>query len=129
MKREITVNMPENGYISWFVTTQNALPTKVALYDANNKEIFTAVKKNSLDTSIDPPLALGSCSISNGQLKLVIEVNSSYCPALKGKPVLFEITDEKGNLVGKSFTIAVEDYTDNDYNDIYVNIVGWMKKG
>lgn len=129
MKREITVNMPENGYISWFVTTQNALPTTVQLNPTYGDPIFTAVKKDSQNTSIDPPLALGAASIKEGKLTLVVDVNSPFCKELKGKPVLFEITDDNGNLVGKSFSIAMEDYTDEDYNDIYVNIVGWTKKG
>lgn len=128
MKREITVNMPEDGYISWFVTTQNTLKTKVQLNDANGKPIFTAEKVDYHNKSIDPPLALGAASIKEGKLPLIVDVNSPVCKELKGKPVLFEITDDNGNLVGKSFSIAMEDYTDDDYNDIYVNIVGWTQK-
>ena len=119
--------MPKNAYISWFVTTQNALPTKVVLKDDNGKEYFSAKKQNYLNTSIDPPLALGATFFTGSKLTLTIDVDTKY--ELKGKPTLIDITDDNGNIVGKSFDLAVEDYTDNDYNDIYVNIVGWTHKG
>ena len=48
---------------------------------------------------------------------------------LKGTPVLYDIKDENGVVTGKSFSMAFEDYIDSDYNDIYVNIVGWNNKG
>ena len=127
MNRIINVDMPKNAYISWFVTTQNALPTKVVLKDDNGKEYFSAKKQNYLNTSIDPPLALGATIFTGSKLTLTIDVDTKY--ELKGKPTLIDITDDNGNIVGKSFDLAVEDYTDNDYNDIYVNIVGWTHKG
>ena len=127
MNRIINVDMPKNAYISWFVTTQNALPTKVVLKDDNGKEYFFAKKQNYLNTSIDPPLALGATFFTGSKLTLTIDVDTKY--ELKGKPTLIDITDDNGNIVGKSFDLAVEDYTDNDYNDIYVNIVGWTHKG
>ena len=127
MNRIINVDMPKNAYISWFVTTQNALPTKVVLKDDNGKEYFSAKKQNYLNTSIDPPLALGATFFTGSKLTLTIDVDTKY--ELKGKPTLIDITDDNGNVVGKSFDLAVEDYTDNDYNDIYVTLVGWTHKG
>jgi len=95
--------------------------------DDNGKEYFSAKKQNYLNTSIDPPLALGATFFTGSKLTLTIDVDTKY--VLKGKPTLIDITDDNGNIVGKSFDLAVEDYTDNDYNDIYVNIVGWTHKG
>lgn len=98
-----------------------------AAEDDNGKEYFSAKKQNYLNTSIDPPLALGATFFTGSKLTLTIDVDTKY--VLKGKPTLIDITDDNGNIVGKSFDLAVEDYTDNDYNDIYVNIVGWTHKG
>ena len=127
MKREIKVIMPKDGYISWFVTTQNALMTRVELRDEKGNVCFSEQKKNEFDTSIDPPLAQGAGFIVGSNLSLTVEVETTS--ELKGRPVLYDITDDNGNIVGKNFTIALEDYSDNDFNDIYVNIVGWYKKG
>jgi len=90
--------MPKNAYISWFVTTQNALPTKVVLKDDNGKEYFSAKKQNYLNTSIDPPLALGTTFFTGSKLTLTIDVDTKY--ELKGKPTLIDITDDNGNIVG-----------------------------
>ena len=103
MNRIINVDMPKNAYISWFVTTQNALPTKVVLKDDNGKEYFSAKKQNYLNTSIDPPLALGATFFTGSKLTLTIDVDTKY--ELKGKPTLIDITDDNGNIVGKSFSL------------------------
>ena len=127
--RKINVCMPENGYISWFVTTQNGFPTKVELSDSEGNVYFSSEKKKPQDTSIDPPLAQGSGFIKGCNLTLTVEINSNQRYELKGTPVLYDIKDENGVVTGKSFSMAFEDYIDNDYNDIYVNIVGWNNKG
>ena len=101
--------------------------TRVELRDEKGNVCFSEQKKNEFDTSIDPPLAQGARFIVGSNLSLTVEVKTTS--ELKGRPVLYDITDDNGNIVGKNFTIALEDYSDNDFNDIYVNIVGWYKKG
>ncbi len=46
MKREIKVSMPKDGYISWFVTTQNALKTRVELRDEKGNLCFSEQKED-----------------------------------------------------------------------------------
>ena len=111
------------------MTTQNGFPTKVELSDSEGNVYFSSEKKNPQDTSIDPPLAQGSGFIKGSNLTLTVEVNSNQRYELKGTPVLYDVKDEKGVITGKSFSMAFEDYIDSDYNDIYVNIVGWNNKG
>ena len=37
--------------------------------------------------------------------------------------------DQRARKVGYVYDFCIEDWTDDDYNDVYVNIVGWAKKG
>jgi hypothetical protein len=38
------------------------------------------------------------------------------------------ILDKQSNTVGFVYDYCVEDWLDKDYNDYYINIVGWTKK-
>lgn len=39
------------------------------------------------------------------------------------------ITDSLARKVGQIYTFCIEDSTDEDYNDFYINIAAWDKKG
>lgn len=58
---------------------------------------------------------------------LTITVNESS--QLKQSITSGAITDQKARKVGYNYSFCIEDSNDDDYNDVYVNIVGWAKKG
>ena len=108
-------------YMSWFITTQAANRINVKLYDS----VKTYVNSNKASIHIDPPLAQGAAFVEGDHLKL--EISSSGWNDLKTCHNMSDILTDACTPVGKSFSLAGEDYTDNDYNDVYVSISAWDK--
>lgn len=112
----------EGAYLSWFVTTQAAYEVTVTLKD--DKKVYFSEKKKSVN--IEPPLAIGNCQYTGKNLTLEISIPESE--DIKAIPSMSTIITNTGKVVGESFTCCGEDWTDNNYNDFYVSIVGWKKK-
>jgi hypothetical protein len=117
------VDVPQGWFISWFVTTQAGNKVTVKLADSA-KTYFEASKQN---TNIDPPLSVGYGFAKGTGLTLTIDVPASS--GLKGEPHVSDVLTTNGDVVGKEFVLCLEDWTDNDYNDIAVNINAWKSKG
>lgn len=109
-------------YLSWFVTTQAAYEVEITLKD--DKKVYFKGKKKSVN--IEPPLAVGNCQYTGKNL--VLEISIPQSEDIKAIPSMSTIITDTGKVVGQSFTCCGEDWTDNNYNDFYVNIVGWEKK-
>lgn len=60
---------------------------------------------------------------------LVLEITSDNSKELKTSINIFGVNDVNGRTVGKGYNICVEDSGDDDYNDLYINIISWVKKG
>lgn len=121
--KDCVVNIEKGYYISWFVTTQAANLVTVTLADSA-KTYFSESKQS---TEIAPALASGEAIVDGDNLTLSIEVADAE--ALLGNPHSNDILTDSGNLAGKEYTLCLEDYTDNDYNDIAISIIGWKSKG
>lgn len=63
----------------------------------------------------------------NGTPILTITVNESN--TLKQSVTSGAINDQRARKVGYVYDFCIEDSTDDDYNDVYVNTVGWAKRG
>lgn len=109
-------------YLSWFVTTQAAFEVTVTLKD-DSKTYFTG-KKKTLD--IAPPLAVGNDVYTGNNLRVEISIPES--DDIKTLPTMSAIITNTGKIVGHNFICCGEDWNDADYNDFYINIVGWKSK-
>ena len=121
--KDCVVNIDKGYYISWFVTTQASNNVTVTLADSE-KTYFSESKQT---TEIAPALASGDAVVEGYELTLSIEVENAE--TLSGSPHSNDILTDSGNLAGKEYTLCLEDYTDNDYNDIAISIIGWKSKG
>ncbi len=80
-----------------------------------------------LDTFINPPLAIDNSVIAGNNLMLTVETNLSN--EIKASIRSYNVTDEVGRIRGYGFDICVEDWTDSDYNDLYIAMVAWKTIG
>lgn len=116
----ILENFKRGQYMSWFVTSQTARTIIVKLYD-EKKEYFLGEKKSS---KMEPPIAQGNAYIEGEKLELYVEAVDS-----EQLQIWFNNMEIRSNdmnkRVGNCFVLAGEDYIDNDYNDICVNITAW----
>lgn len=109
-------------YLSWFVTTQAAYTVHVKLKDDSN--VYIDDSKSNI--SIMPPLAVDSKQYKGKNLVLEIYIPQSN--DVKVIPSMTSIITDTGKVVGHSFTCCGEDWIDGDYNDFYINIVGWKSR-
>jgi hypothetical protein len=119
-------NIKPGEYISWFVTTQAANMITVRLYDSE----ITYFSNFKESTNIEPPLAQGSAHYTGTDLAVDIEVTGRW----SGNDIstfldTFTLLTPQKVEIGHSFTCCGEDSTDNDYNDVYINVMGWSKQG
>lgn len=119
---EITPGM----YMSWNLSAQASRAHNISLKDTSGNVYFSYVKDH---ISTDPAfrfLGQGHCDVK-GELILTDECNEAS--ELKASIGANTITDNSGVTVGHSYEFCIEDWEDEDYNDIYVNVVAWNKKG
>lgn len=109
-------------YLSWFVTTQAAFEVTVTLKD-DSKTYFTGNKKTM---DIAPPLAVGNDVYTGNNLRVEISIPES--DDIKTLPTMSAIITNTGKIVGHNFICCGEDWNDADYNDFYINVVGWKSK-
>lgn len=114
-------SITKGQYVSWFITTQAASLITVKLYD--DKKVYFEESKHSIN--IEPPLAQGAAFVEGDNLKLLISSSSTY--ELKTWHKMSDISSSRGQCVGEIFTLAGEDYIDEDYNDVYVSLSAWKK--
>jgi len=109
--------------MSWFIITQAGYKVDAVLRD-NKTEYFHKWKQSR---TIAPPLAQGYSFVEGDSLELVIDVKESK--QLKGAPHSSDILNDSGDIVGKEFTLCIEDSDDQDYNDVAVSVFAWKNRG
>ncbi len=115
----------KKGYfLVWSVCTQTAGSPHTIL-KVDKKEMFdVAPKPNTPSLQF---LTKGSYTMeSNTTPQLIVKLNGGD---LKSSISAGVISDSEARAVGYAYSICIEDYTDDDYNDIYINIIGWRTKG
>lgn len=123
MKKEFKVTIPQGYFMSWFITTQAANKITVTLSD--DKQTYMSKSKQS--TNINPPLDCSYSMVSGNNLKISVDIPAAS--NILGAPHSNDITTDDGTVVGKEFTLCLEDSQDKDYNDVAISIIGWKSKG
>jgi len=132
MGKEVTksydVSEIKKGYfMCWNVCTQCWNACKVVLKDENGKEYFSYSKPFEQSGNIK---MLGQGSAECGGNKLVLEVTcDTDTGEIKQSINSYNVTDAVATTVGHGYNLCIEDSTDDDYNDIYVDLIGWVHKG
>jgi hypothetical protein len=116
----------EPGYfIAWTITSQCYNTGKVTIR-SSGKTLVTAIKDGH-DNSL-MILDQNRAFISSNIVEVEVTINEAVND-LKNSKMGGAIMDNAGSKVGYVYDVCIEDSTDSDYNDIYVNLVGWKKRG
>jgi hypothetical protein len=110
----------KGNLIAWNVTTNCAYTPTIELMDGD-KKLFSITKKDGDHFQF---LGNGSATIENtGKLKLKISIpqSSNIDSSIASGAVL----NRNAKKVGCFYNICIEDFSDDDYSDVYVNIIGW----
>lgn len=116
---------PKGYFLAWSVSTQCANTVTVTLKVGNT--VYFSGSKTNHSTGLQLINQNSRTHDCNGTPILTITVNESS--QLKQSVTSGAINDQRARKVGYVYDFCIEDSTDDDYNDVYVNIVGWAKKG
>lgn len=116
-----TIDQQLEGYfMCWDIVTQTATTFDLLIKD--NSKSYVKVSK----VSTDPGLALlskGSAYKAVGPLKINIHFESTSMN-VKSISTNSIIATDNGT-IGYTYSFAIEDSYDGDYNDVYINISFW----
>lgn len=116
----------KNDFLLWSVCTQAYENFSVVIRD--DKQTYLEVSKKSHSTELQK-LVQDSATYNGGSnLRLIITYDNHNLDVHDSK-ISGSILDAMAREVGYSYTFCIEDGTDDDYNDAYISIVGWRKKG
>jgi hypothetical protein len=118
-------NIEPGEYLSWFATTQAAFKIRMKLYDSK-KTYFDSTRQSR---SIDPPLNQGAADYDKGAKDLTLYIEIPASVEILTFLNTFTLLTPTGVTVGHGFTCCGEDQDDHDFNDFYLNVMGWKSKG
>lgn len=116
----------KNDYMVWHVCTQCLNLGKIVFKD--DSKTYFSVEKSSYSTDLQHIGQGGAFYEGGSNLRIELTVYNSGVDQ-KASINSFGITDNVGGIVGNGYNFCIEDGTDNDYNDFYINVVAWNKKG
>lgn len=115
---------PRGYFLFWTVSTQCEKKVHVKL-KSGGKTLFEANKtcsdKNLMVIKQDYGIITSDCP------ELYIEVENSS--SLQQSMVSGLIADDRSRRVGFVYDFCIESGNEDLFNDVYINVVGWQKKG
>ena len=124
-KKEFKLTEIKKGYnIAWTVCSQCLFTGTITLTDNAGKVYFQYPKTNR-STSYQV-LGQGYHDFTGDVLYLYVDIPESA--EINQSITANNVTDSHAGKVGQVYSFCIEDSTDEDYNDFYINIVGWAKK-
>jgi hypothetical protein len=118
----------ENYYLFWTVTTQYGNTCSVKIKDKSKE--FCNVSKTDTVSTLKLISQSNYMQANDGNVQIVI--TAANATEIYASCVPKDISDERGNQVGYSYAICLECVSTgqtSDFNDIYINVVAWAKKG
>ncbi|NEO89295.1 MAG: hypothetical protein F6K56_03150 [Moorea sp. SIO3G5] len=117
---EYTIDIPNGRVCSWYVTAQTASSKTVELYTPSNRLVFkTMVNSTKLDN-----FGIGSFPTSEGG---VYKVKFPNCKDVQHNQTL--ITNHKLDTVCATHVFGGEDSGDQDFQDVFLTLTIYLKKG
>jgi hypothetical protein len=116
-------------FMAWTVTSQayNQIHVRLEAADEADNTVYFDASKSNHDTSIQVLAQSSAEYMADGELVLTVEVDESW--SLQSCVNAGPITTSTGDRVGYFYNIAIEDASDNDFNDALITITSWKSKG
>ncbi|WP_312635360.1 hypothetical protein [Oscillibacter sp.] len=115
--KSIPLAVPEGYYVFLQATTMAGFKIGFTVRDAEGGTAYFDESRQSLNPL--PPLAAFFQSHASA-LELFVDIPQSQQIDIRMDSM--DIADEKGNLILRTISIAGEDWTDKDYNDLLVTV-------
>ncbi|MFI3322358.1 MAG: hypothetical protein R3Y50_07515 [Rikenellaceae bacterium] len=119
----------QGTYMYWNICTQACFDFKVEIKDSGIGKVYFSKEKAFSQSGDIYNLSDGSNLATVMGDNLTIEITSTYSKELKSSINSYGVNDTSGKTIGKGYNICIEDSDDNDFNDLYINIIAWEKRG
>lgn len=117
----------KRGYfVCWNVCSQAMYKSTIVLKDKKTGREYFNIKKTNPSTTMQF-LGQGYADVAGDELQLIVtsEVDTDLYQSINS----YNVTDNNAKTVGHGYNFCFEDGSDNDFNDVYVNLIGWKNKG
>lgn len=115
------IPFPKGWHMIWAMYTQSSNEFTVILKD--NSETYVNVTRAQEEPI--PHLAEGASEIKGENLQLEVTISGKNFTGFKDCINTYVVFDGASNIVGYGYNLCVEDWTDNDYNDLFVTMACW----
>lgn len=118
-------NINQGDIMFWSLCSQTASTGSIVLKD-DNQTYFNKIKD---DSSTNLEVIANDSAVYGGGANLRIEVVLNDGCNINQIINSYNITDPSSKTLGCAYNYFLEDSTDNDFNDYYINVVAWKNKG
>lgn len=113
-------------FIFWTVCTQSYFYADIVISD--DQRIYARMSKQKRSPELQ--VLEQSFSTYTGAPGLQVEINIPESESIMiSDHDQMPITDNTAAEIGYCYNFCIEDGTDRDFNDIYINIVAWKNRG
>ena len=120
----IPLEIPRGYYVVCTLNTQAAYKIKIHVKDENNQDLITPMERQSLQAL--PPICKDFV-MNSSECKVFIDIPSSSNIDARMEQVDF--TEVGNSLKVRTYLIIAEDNGDRDYNDLFLTVTAFQKKG
>lgn len=124
-KRFNLTEVETGNNIGWYVASQ-AMFTGIIKFIDEKGTVLAKAEKTSKSQSYKV-LGNGNFDFNGKSLHIEIEIYESN--EIRQSISSNSITDSNANKVGQIYSFCIEDQGDEDYNDFYINVSAWSRKG
>lgn len=127
-----TINCEEikkGTYVYWNICTQAWNDFTVTIKDSKTGHVYFTGHKGETQSGSIVNISRGSELVQLESDSPILCIESSKSSELKTSISAYNAVDNSGKTVGVGYNVCVEDSNDDDYNDLYINIIAWNKVG
>lgn len=119
------LDIPQGYYVVCVMQTQAAYAYRIRIVDENEVDIIKPMERRS--RLAIPPLWSDISSFNKSKCYVVIEVSESK--NVDSRIVVNDFNGMDDALKVRNYTVVVEDDGDYDYNDLFLTITAYSKRG
>lgn len=123
-KSNIPLEIPNGYYVVCTMNTQAAYRIKVRLTDENNRDLITPMERQSIEAL--PPM-FRDFTMNSGKCNVIIDIPQSC--NIDSRVERIDFNSVNNVLKVRTYVVIAEDNGDGDYNDLFLTITAFQKRG
>jgi hypothetical protein len=118
-------NFSKGMYMFWTITGQTAANITVTITDDSGTTYVTC-SRNGQRNPVNPAPSMGYIQLKGNNVMVNVTDSAGITGAAQQNSTVFT---PNGPAAGYTYSLALEDATDNDFNDVWVSLAAWLANG